>query len=108
MGGHSQQPKREGAVRVDPAAVGLSAEPRVDPPELRVEPDKPAEMPIPSDPKAIFLGGLFVLAFLAALYAAREIALPIALAFTLKLLLQPAVRSLERFWVPRAIGSLLA
>ena len=39
----------------------------------------------------VFQGGLFVLAVLAALYAAREIVLPIVLAAMLKLLLQPGV-----------------
>ena len=65
-----------------------------------------AEMPLPSV-RDIFQGGLFVLAILAALYAAREIALPIVLAATLKLLLQPALRTLQRFHVPAALGALL-
>jgi predicted PurR-regulated permease PerM len=47
-------------------------------------------MPLPSDPKAIFLGGLFVLALLATAYVASEIVLPLAFAIVLKLLLQPA------------------
>jgi predicted PurR-regulated permease PerM len=65
-----------------------------------------AEMPLPSV-RDIFQGGLFVLAVLAALYAAREIALPIVLAATLKLLLQPALRTLQRFHVPGTLGALL-
>src|SRR3984893_5306852 len=75
------------------------------------EPDGPAgeqvEMPLPSDLRVTFLGGLFVLALLAALYAAREIVLPIVLAFILNLLLQPALRILERIHVPRMLGALL-
>ena len=57
---------------------------------------EPEEMPLPSDPKVIFLGGLFVLALLAAAYVASEIVLPLVFAFILKLLLQPAMRLLER------------
>ena len=73
-------------------------------------PDAPAsgqdEMPLPSA-RNIFQGGLFVLAVLAALYVAREIVLPVVLAAMLKLLLQPALRTLQRFRVPGAIGALL-
>ena len=58
--------------------------------------EEPEEMPLPADPKAIFLGGLFVLALLAAAYVASEIVLPLAFAIILKLLLQPAFRILER------------
>jgi predicted PurR-regulated permease PerM len=65
------------------------------------------EMPLPSDLRVTFLGGLFVLALLAALYAAREIVLPIVLAFILNLLLQPALRMLERLRVPRILGAVL-
>ena len=65
------------------------------------------EMPLPSDPKVTFLGGLFVFAVLAAAYFASEIVLPFIFAVVLKLLLQPAVRILERLRVPRIIASLL-
>ena len=65
-------------------------------------------MPLPTEPRTIFLGGLFVLALLAALYAASEIVLPVVLAIVLKLLLQPFVRVLDRLGVPRGIGALLA
>lgn len=54
-----------------------------------------AEMPLPSDPKVTFLGGLFVLGLLTAAYVASEIVLPVVFAITLKLLLQPALRMLE-------------
>ncbi len=70
--------------------------------------DDGQEMPLPSDPRTIFLGGLFFLALLAALYAASEIMLPIILAIVLKLLLQPFVRMLDRCHVPRGLGALLA
>jgi predicted PurR-regulated permease PerM len=65
------------------------------------------EMPLPSDPKVIFLGGLFVLALLAAAYVASEIVLPLVFAIILKLLLQPAMRILERLQVPRILAALL-
>jgi predicted PurR-regulated permease PerM len=48
-----------------------------------------------------------MLALLAALYAGREIVLPIVLAIILNLLLQPALRMLERLYVPRILGALL-
>jgi predicted PurR-regulated permease PerM len=66
------------------------------------------EMPLPSDPKTFFLGGLFALSVLAALYVASAIILPVVLAFVLNLLLQPAVRLLGRVHLPRAIGALVA
>jgi predicted PurR-regulated permease PerM len=67
----------------------------------------PEEMPLPSDPKAIFLGGLFFLALMAAAYVAREVILPLVFAIVLSLLLQPALRFLERLRLPRTLASLL-
>jgi predicted PurR-regulated permease PerM len=69
--------------------------------------EEPEEMPLPSDPKVIFLGGLFGLALLAALYVAAEIVLPLVIALVLTLLLQPAMRLLERWHVPRMLAALL-
>jgi predicted PurR-regulated permease PerM len=69
--------------------------------------EEPEEMPLPSDPKAIFLGGLFSLALLAAAYVAREVIMPLVFAIVLSLLLQPALRLLERLRIPRTIASLL-
>jgi hypothetical protein len=66
----------------------------------------PEDLPLPSDPKVIFLGGLFVLAMLAAAYVASEIVLPLVFAIVLKLLLQPALRVLERLHVPRILAAL--
>src|SRR5512132_1308902 len=63
--------------------------------------EEPEEMPLPSDPKIIFLGGLFGLALLAAVYVAAEIVLPLVLAVVISLLLQPAMRLLEQWHVPR-------
>ena len=69
---------------------------------------QPEEPPPPSsDPKAIFLGGLFVLAMLATAFVAREIVLPLVFAIVLKLLLQPALRVLERLHIPRLVAALL-
>ncbi|MFL5257275.1 MAG: AI-2E family transporter [Rhodopila sp.] len=65
------------------------------------------DMPLPTDPKTIFLGGLFFFAVLTILYVASEIVLPLVLAIVLKLLLQPLVRFLEGLHIPRAIGAIL-
>jgi hypothetical protein len=48
-------------------------------------PDEPEEMPLPSDPKVIFLGGLFTLALLAAAYEVGVIVWPFVFAFVLQL-----------------------
>jgi predicted PurR-regulated permease PerM len=69
--------------------------------------EEPEQMPLPNDPKVIFLGGLFVLALLATAYVASEIVLPLVFAIILKLLLQPALRILERLHLPRMLGALL-
>jgi predicted PurR-regulated permease PerM len=63
------------------------------------------DLPIPSDIKTVLLGGLFLLAMLGACYVASEIILPIVLAFVLSLLLQPAMRVLERFRLPRGVAA---
>src|SRR5271166_5723698 len=65
------------------------------------------EMPLPSELSTVFLGGLFLLALLAALYVAREIILPVVLAFILHLLLAPALRMLERLRAPRMLATVL-
>jgi predicted PurR-regulated permease PerM len=70
--------------------------------------DDPDDMPLPTDPHTIFLGGLFLLAVLAVLYVASEIVLPVVLAIVLKLLLQPLVRTLDRLGLPRPISALVA
>ncbi len=75
--------------------------------EVVLPAEVPEDLPLPSDPKAIFLGGLFILALLAAAYVAREIVLPFVFAIVLKLLLQPAFRILERLHIPRTIAALL-
>ena len=75
--------------------------------EVELPAEEPEEMPLPSDPKTIFLGGLFVLALLATAYVAAEIVLPLIFAFTLNLLLQPILRALERVHFPRVLAALL-
>ena len=48
------------------------------------------DVPVSSDIKAVFQGGIFFLMLLGACYAAAEIVLPIVLALVLMLVLQPA------------------
>jgi predicted PurR-regulated permease PerM len=72
----------------------------------QAEDETQTEMPLPSDPQVIFLGGLFALALLGAAYVARDIFLPLAFAIMFKLLLQPIMRPLERARIPRPIASL--
>jgi predicted PurR-regulated permease PerM len=69
--------------------------------------EEPEGMPLPSDPKVIFLGGLFVLALLATAYVASDIVLPLVFAIILKLLLQPVMRILEQLHLPRIVAALL-
>jgi predicted PurR-regulated permease PerM len=69
--------------------------------------EAPEEMPLPSDPKVIFLGGLFILALLATAYIPSDIVLPLSFAVILQLLLQPDLRMLERLHVPRMLVALL-
>jgi predicted PurR-regulated permease PerM len=76
-------------------------------PKLVPPAEEPEEMPLPSDPKVTFLGGLFVLALLATAYVASEIVLPLVFAIILMLLLQPAMRILERLHLPRMFAALL-
>ena len=75
---------------------------------FRAAAEEADDMPLPTDPKTIFLGGLFLLAWMAALYVAAEIVRPVIFAVVLKLLLQPLVRLLERIRVPRALGAVAA
>ncbi len=66
-----------------------------------------SEMPLPSEPSAIFLAGLFALASLAAAYVARDIAIPLVFAITLELMLRPVMRVLERLRLPRIATALV-
>jgi predicted PurR-regulated permease PerM len=76
-------------------------------PEIEASEELLAEMPLPSDAKTFFLGGIFVLSMLTAAYVARDIVLPMIFAVMLNLLMQPALSALERLHVPRVLGSIL-
>ena len=78
-----------------------------DPKVREVDDDGEEAMPLPGDPKTIYLAGLFLLALLAAVRVAAEIVWPFVLAFVLSLLLKPAQRLLERTHMPRLLSSLL-
>jgi predicted PurR-regulated permease PerM len=75
--------------------------------EIETPAEEQAEMPLPSDPKVVFLGGLFLLALLASAYVASEIVLPLIFAITLNLLLQPILRLLTSLHVPKTLAALL-
>jgi predicted PurR-regulated permease PerM len=75
--------------------------------ELTPPEEERPEIHFPRDVKTVFLGGLFFLAFLVALYIGAPIILPIILAIVLKLLLQPALRPFERLGIPRGIAALV-
>lgn len=75
------------------------------PPETEIQ--TPFEGEFSVDPRTIFLGGLLLLAALAACYAAAEIVLPVVLAFVLGAVFQPVLRALERVHVPRPLAALL-
>src|SRR5438270_6475613 len=66
-----------------------------------------SDVPVSPDIKAVFQGGIFFLMLLGACYAAAEIVLPIVLAFVLMLVLQPAIRLLERWHLPRGLAALV-
>src|SRR6059058_2629622 len=104
MSGHATaEPEDAGAVIQDEVQSLAEAVTQ----DTRTEEER-EDMPLPTDPRTVFLGGIFVLGALAALYVAAEIVLPVVLAIVLKLLLQPMVRVLDRLRVPRGIGALLA
>lgn len=54
----------------------------------------------------VFLGGLLLLAALAVCYLAAAILLPIVVAFVLMLVLQPAMRVLQRLHIPRIVAAI--
>ena len=76
-------------------------------PEIEAPEELLADMPLPSDAKTFYLGGIFILAILTAAYIASEIVLPMIFAVMLNLLMQPALRMLERLRVPRALAAIL-
>jgi predicted PurR-regulated permease PerM len=90
----------------DPRA-GQSKDPSEEASAREFDDDVEEAMPLPSDPKTIYLAGLFLLALLAAVYVAAEIVWPFVFAFALSLLLKPLQRLLERMHMPRLLSSLL-
>lgn len=70
---------------------------------------KPASDPEPVhvDVQSVALTGLFVLACLAALVAARDFFIPLAFSLMLYFLLMPPVRALKRWRIPEAAGAAL-
>jgi predicted PurR-regulated permease PerM len=86
------------------AAIGSSVETARVGEEADQEED---DMPLPTEARTVFLGGLFILAVLAVMYVAAGIVLPVVLAIVLKLLLQPLVRLMERAHIPRGLAALL-
>jgi predicted PurR-regulated permease PerM len=91
------------AVTADPHPLVPAA-----PPAGEAHAEERPQMPLPKDVRTVFLGGLFLLACLAALYVASDIVLPFVLAFVLNLMLQPVVRLSERLHLPRTIGAVVA
>jgi predicted PurR-regulated permease PerM len=77
------------------------------PTRARLDEGEEEAMPLPVNPIAVFLGGIFFILFLAALYIAAEIVWPLVLAFALSLLLSPLLRFLARLHVPRVLAALL-
>jgi predicted PurR-regulated permease PerM len=65
------------------------------------------DLPTPLNAGTVYLGGLFALSILAVCYVAGDIILPVALAFVLKLVLQPIMRVLGRLHLPQGIAALL-
>lgn len=76
------------------------------PPPIDIE-IEPARSESPVELRTIFLGGLLLLALLAACYVAAEIILPILLAFVMSALFQPVMRVLLRIGVPRILAALV-
>ncbi len=57
--------------------------------------------------QVIFLGGIFLLILVNALYWAREIVIPFIIALLCNFLLTPSVRALQRLYIPAQIGAAL-
>jgi len=92
----------------DGARADVAVPAVADPAPAATTPRDADDMPLPTEPRTIFLGGLFLLALLAALYVASPIVLPVVLAIVLKLLLQPLVRLSDRLGVPHGLSAALA
>jgi predicted PurR-regulated permease PerM len=83
----------------------LLAETRTEPP---IDPNRTADdMPLPTDIKMLLLLGIFVLLSLYTLYLARDVLVPIFFAVIFYLLLQPAMKYLNRFVLPQSVIAFL-
>lgn len=72
-----------------------------------IVPVQPSDMPLPQNSSSFLLAAILVLLILFTLYFTGEIVLPMIFAVILKLLLQPAMRLLDRLQVPRSLAALL-
>jgi predicted PurR-regulated permease PerM len=89
---------------IDPEFAMLDSDHQL---EIEAPEELLADMPLPSDAKTFFLGGIFVFLTLTAADVASEIVLPMIFAVMLHLLMQPSLCALERLRTPRALGALL-
>jgi predicted PurR-regulated permease PerM len=64
--------------------------------------------PVHYDLATVFLGGLFFFAGIAVLQISSAIVVPVVFAFIFNLLLQAPMRLLDRLYVPRTVGAVLA
>jgi predicted PurR-regulated permease PerM len=79
--------------------------PVIEPKEPKPEPPRLQPIQRPWRASAVALVGLFVLAILYTLYFARDVFLPITLAWILNLLLKPTVRLLKSWRIPVPLGA---
>jgi predicted PurR-regulated permease PerM len=82
-------------------------EPPPPPEDVQAPPDEPEVALTPERLAAFALIGILVMGCLGVMYVAKAIILPVILAFVLKLLLNPALRFLERWKVPRIVAALI-
>jgi predicted PurR-regulated permease PerM len=103
-------PDKEGprSVPVNLPAEALPEADKAEEKETTAEAFANAEKPLPTDPKTIYLGGLFGLAVLVACFYAQAVIVPLVMAMVLKMMLQPLVRVLGRLRLPRAVAALAA
>jgi predicted PurR-regulated permease PerM len=103
-------PDKEGprSVPVNLPAEALPEADKTEEKETTAEAFANAEKPLPTDPKTIYLGGLFGLAALVACFYAQAVIVPLVMAMVLKMMLQPLVRVLGRLRLPRAVAALAA
>lgn len=87
---------------------GLAAvAPDVDPKRLEQGLDAVRESASVWNAMSLLLAGIFSLLFLCFLYAAREIVVPMIVAFILNLLLQPVMKALTGVRVPKPLAAIL-